>query len=344
MSVLTHTIRSASLHGYINLAQLLGLNPAQLLADVGIERSSLDFGDTPISVTSACELLERSALMSGVETFGLQMAARRRLSNFGLLGLVLREEPTGLAMLESLCRYLTLTNNTLSTEIEQRPDYLTIREDLLFAPSHNKTQSIELTVGVMARLLFDIMGDRWAPHSVCFQHAAPRQLDFHRQFFKSPLKFNAPFNGIVCKTIDFERQLPNTDSSSVQLLRKSLDQALISQQKTATELILALITVLLPTGRCRLAHIAKHFGVTQRTIHRQLTSENVQFSQLVNQVRKQVVARHLNNTICNLTELSELLGFASASVFSHWFQVEYGTSATQWRKQSHSLASHSKPA
>lgn len=333
MSVVSHSLRSASLHGFIDLAQSMGLNPVLLLAEVGIERSSLEVGDAPINAASACELLELAAQQSGVETFGLQMAAGRRLSHLGLIGIVLREEPTGLAMLESLCRYLTLLNNTLSTQIEQQQDFLLIREDLLVSPSQRKTQSIEMTVGVMARILFEIMGNHWAPHSVCFQHKAPENLQLHRQFFKAPLRFNAPFNGIMCKKIDFERQLPNTDSNSVFLVRHSLDQALVNKQQTATELIQALITVLLPTGRCHLKTVAKHFGVTDRTIHRQLKIEHTQFNELLNQIRKQAVVRHLNNTICSITELSQLLGFSSSSVFSHWFKKEYGTSARTWRQQ-----------
>jgi hypothetical protein len=47
-------------------------------------------------------LLEASAERGGTEAFGLLMAEKRRLSNLGPLGILMREQPTMRQALEAL--------------------------------------------------------------------------------------------------------------------------------------------------------------------------------------------------------------------------------------------------
>ena len=56
------------------------------------------------------------------------------------------------------------------------------------------------------------------------------------------------------------------------------------------------------------------------------------------QVRSDLVKRHLRESDLPLSEVAELLGFATSSSFSHWFQGQFGCSASQWIKQATGVA------
>ena len=51
-----------------------------------------------------------------------------------------------------------------------------------------------------------------------------------------------------------------------------------------------------------------------------------------------LVKRHLQESDLPLAEVADLLGFAGLSSFSHWFQNQFGCSASHWRRQNTGLA------
>ena len=80
-----------------------GLDPAGLLAGVGLDIADLAVPDKWVPAAAVARLLERSAQQSGLEDFGLRLAGLRRLSTLGPLSVVLRQEPD----LRSALRLLT---------------------------------------------------------------------------------------------------------------------------------------------------------------------------------------------------------------------------------------------
>ena len=169
----------------------LGLDTDALLARVGLNRELLQDPDYPVPVDRVRALLEATSRMPGAESFGLRLGARRRLANLGTIGLVMREEPTGLAALQTLCRYLQLVIPSLYIAIDEMEKVTIIREDLVFAHTTQVRQSIDMALAVMAGILSELLGPSWKAQSVHFSHRAPADLQFHRRIFKCPLHFNA---------------------------------------------------------------------------------------------------------------------------------------------------------
>ena len=73
-------VRCATLDGYVGLARSFGLDPAHLLAGVGLDISDLAVPDKWVPAVAVARLLERSAEQSGREDFGLQLRGLRRLA------------------------------------------------------------------------------------------------------------------------------------------------------------------------------------------------------------------------------------------------------------------------
>src|SRR5260370_7757718 len=106
-------IRSASLTHYAEVARRAGLDPQRMLGEFDLPPRCLDEHELMIPIAATRRLLESSAERSGVESFGLQMAAARRLSNLGPLGLLIREQPTRRVALEALAHHLTRLHHPL---------------------------------------------------------------------------------------------------------------------------------------------------------------------------------------------------------------------------------------
>ncbi|MFM7331244.1 MAG: AraC family transcriptional regulator [Brachymonas sp.] len=324
-------IRSATLYGYAELAESAGLNVRLMLQRSGIAQSSLLAPDQWITAEAALDLLERSAQASGWDDFGLRLAARRRLANLGQVSLVLREEPTGLAAVQTLSRYLQLVNPSLYTEVDVAGDVVIIREMLLLNTDQPMRQSMEMAVGVMHGTLRELLGESWRARRVCFTHRAPKSSAFARRLLDCPVEYNAEFCGLVCDLSSLTQELPGRDAAWAQYSRQQLDLALGQIAPSASDLVRQLISALLPQGRCTADQVALQMRVDRRTVARRLAQEDTSFSALLDDMRRHWVLRQLRDSDRSVTEIAQLLGFQSVSAFGHWFALHFGMSARQWR-------------
>jgi len=325
-------IRSASLNGYVELVQSMGHDPQAFLRGVGLSARLLENPETPIPGEAVRELLEVTARATGAEDFALQLAARRSFANLGPISLVLNEEATPRAALDTLCRYLKLLNASLITRIEDVGRNVIVREDLLPIRQLPMRQSMELAIGVMFRILRELIGPQWQPLQVCFTHRPPADAAAHRRFFGCAPLFNQEFNGLVCAAADLQVARAPGDPGAARFARNYLDAALRRRGDGLGESCRELVLVLLPGGRCTAQQVARHLQVDRRTLHRHLAADGLSFSALVNQVRTELVMRHLRDSDMPLGEVAGLLGFAAPSSFSHWFRASFGRSVTAWRK------------
>ena len=293
---MTFRIRSASLAGYVPLAESAGLPVQQMLREAGIHPRSLADPETLIDVRAVRHLLEVSARRSGMEDFGLRLAASRKLSNLGPVSLALREEPTGRQALETLCRHMRLLNESLFTHIEDAGDLVIIREEFLLSEPGTVRQSIELAVAVMHRLLRELLGAAWQPRQVCFAHRAPASLTSHLRAFGRFVTFNAEFNGIVCAARDLYRPIERADPGMAKLARRYLDNLPVQPDAHTADRVRQLILALLPSGRCTVDQVARHLGLDRRTIHRHLGERGETFSVILASLREDTAARHLDDS------------------------------------------------
>jgi AraC-like DNA-binding protein len=333
MRHIARQVRSATLSGYVDLVKSLGRDPYAFMRTVGLQAKFLEDPETLIPRDAARELLEITARATRTEDLALRLAAQRKLSALGPISLVLREEPTPRAALDTLCRYLKLVNASLTIRIEDTASVVIIREDLLPSPGLEMRQSVELAVGTMFRLLGDLIGPQWRPLQVCFAHRPPTDVSAHRAFFGRSVKFNQEFNGLVCPAADLAKPRELGDPVAAGYARKYLEAALKDRSESAQETCRQLILALLPGGTCTAGEVARHLRVDRRTLYRKLNAEELTFSGLLDQVRSDLAKRHLRQSDMPLSEVAELLGFSSTSSFSHWFHSVFGCSASQWRKQ-----------
>ena len=324
-------IRSASLSGYVELATSLGLHPMAMMRKAGLSPRCLEDPETPISVVAVRQLLEASAQAAGIEDFGLQLARDRRISNLGPISIVLREEPTARQALDTLGRYLRLLNASLVTHVEDHGELVIVREEVLIEGPGSVRQSIELALGVMYRILVELLGPAWRPRRVCFAHRAPADLTSHRALFGAEPEFNSSFNGIVCAARDLTARLPTHESGMSPYARRFLDQALSNTRGNTIDSARQLIAALLPGGRCTADQVAQHLGVDRRTLHRHLQAAGHSFSSLLVAIRSEFAVRQIRDSDRSLAELAELLGFSGPSAFAFWFRQHFGCTVSVWR-------------
>ena len=324
------TIRSASLVDYPEIAASVGLDPYKMLNGVGLPRSCLRNPDLRISAEAVAELLEASASIARSDDFALRLAQRRGLSNLGPLALIVREQPTVRKAVETLIQYISLHTNALSPYLEQKDRVVTISR-MLTGQGLRTRQALELSVGMLCRIIKTFLGDAWAPQEVCFMHAAPKHLEAHRRFFGTRVRFDRDYDGIVCRAADLEKSIPSANAVMARYLKEYFDSILPAARFEAGETVRELVWVLLKSGSCSVERVAKHLGVDRRTVDRRLAREGQSYSSILNAVRRDMAASLVENGQRPLGDIATMLGFSGLSAFSRWFRSRFGRSPSASR-------------
>ena len=327
-------VRSATLSGYVEVAQSVGLDPYRIVADHGLPPACLTDPELRIPMTSVARLLEDSAARSGRPDFALMLAERRSLSNIGVLALLVREQPTIRKALEALAKYMHLHSDGLRLLIQEDGNLVTI--GLAVDPGRLVPirQGVELGLGFIHKSLQQLLGRSWRPQAICFTHAAPARKDAHCRFFGSTVEFGQEFNAIVCLARDLDAPVPASDPAMAHHIQRYLDTVAPQPDATMRDNARECIYGTLSSGLCSADRVARHLGVDRRTLHRHLAREGETFSSLLDSVRTELAVRYIGIGDRPLASVAELLGFSALSAFSRWFRGRFGCSVSQWRSSS----------
>jgi AraC-like DNA-binding protein len=328
---MSRLIRGAVLTGYIDVARSVGLDPYGMIARCGLPAACLTDPEVKVSATAVGRLLEESAQQSGKLDFGLRLAERRSLSNIGALALLVREQPTIRRAIEVLIGYMYLHSEALLLTLEERRGTATLKFAIDVGRPVSLRQGIELGLGFLHRSLQQLLGKNWKPQAIYFAHARPHRTDAYRRFFGTAVEFNQEFNGIICDVRDIDAPVPTADPRMARHVQDYLDTIASRPHATMGAKVRECIYMMLASGLCSAAHVAKRLGTDRRTMHRHLAKEGETFSSLLDAVRSELATRYIDNRDRSLTTTAELLGFSALSAFSRWFRAKFGCSVSEWR-------------
>lgn len=333
---MTTFLRAASLTNFEQVARECGLDGRALVQEVGLPVRCLSEPDLRLPALVVGELLELAARRANEPGFGLRMAASRRLSNLGPLGLLLRDQPTLRHALEALVTYLHTHAEALSISMVEEGDQVIIREEAMVEGGVPIPQAIEMAMGSTFRVMQIFLGERWEPKLVGFRHPKPNSTNAHRRMFGSHIAFGQEFNDIVCNARDLEA--PNLGADPVMA---HYSQQLLEREMGITarmsDRVRRLIVLLLPRGHCRVEVIAQHLGVDRRTIANHLASEGTTYKSLVNSMRTDLLSSYMQHGTQNLSEVALRLGFSELSAFSRWHKNQFNRKASETEQFSKKL-------
>jgi AraC-like DNA-binding protein len=328
---MTKLVRAAVLTNYLEVTQYLGFNPREVLAGVGLSRAQLMAPETRIPIDTAVRLLEDSAVASGCQSFGLNMAESRQLSDFGVVSLLLSHQRSLRDALQVVLHYRHLMNNSLAIFVEEAGKMVIIREEVVTDSSMPSRQATELAIGVMFRLCAALLGSHWHPYSVNFMHQAPDNLQLHRRLFHCNLEFGSEFNGIVCPNTSLDMANPHADPAMARYAQSYLDSLQGEENTSMLFEVRKAIYLLLPMGRATIEQIAQSQGMNVRTLQRRLKDDGCAFNDVINDVRRDLVLRYLENPSYPLSRIADMLGYSMASSFTRWFINQFGMPPAVWR-------------
>ena len=311
--------RAAVLEGYSKATLAVGLDPIALLKQSDIDPYCLRYPDFKIPTASIIQLLELTASQANVADFGLRMAECRSGSALGLAELVLAQQPTLGAVIHKLLDIAWVQVDGLLLAVENVEGFVVFTADLeasLPGPAH---QTIQLAMASMIKILERVAHTKIQCAAISFQccEHGP-SLRYVKIFGKNPA-YGAEQNALTIRETDLALTLRPSDPVLEARLLNLLRDTTGVREPTIVGRTRHIIQILLPTGQCRITRVAAMLSVDRRTLNRWLSNHGVSFSELVQEVRMEVIRSSLRREVKIRGSMSDMLGFAHRSSFSRWW-------------------------
>jgi AraC-like DNA-binding protein len=133
-----------------------------------------------------------------------------------------------------------------------------------------------------------------------------------------------------------ERELPliHSDPYLNDLLLKYCEAALGARRGDKSQLrtrVENAISPLLPHGRVLAEDIARSLGMSERTLARKLSDEGLNFTEILQELRRDLATRYLDDRKLHVSKIAWLLGFNEVSAFTHAFKRWTGKTPSEMR-------------
>jgi AraC-like DNA-binding protein len=319
----------------IDAATALGLDTVEILADARLERAQLEELDGRIEVSALMRLWSNVAEASGDASFGLHCGERFvSASTIHVVGYAARNCATLGDCYERTDRFGRLTNEGSEIVLRMEDDRAFMRAN----PSPGMPEWPRC-YAEMALAAYLTLGRKWTgvefvPLGVTFQHARPADISEYVRIFGSEPTFSAPKNELVLASDVLALPLKDPDPALRDYLdaRAAVLLGTLEEGKDFENLVRTKIDEELANGAPSVGAVAKRLGMSARTLQRRLTSENLSFSELAEDVRKKTALGLIENPRFSVFEVAALVGYRDAQSFRLAFQRWTGSSPRDYRR------------
>jgi len=316
-----------------------GVDPAPVLASVGLTATAFDDERQRVAFPVLGRLFEACAARTGLPHFGLVAAAHFDLPMLGTLGYLMRNEATIGAALRSLVLHMHLHDRgavPALMRLTARRSGLSYAVYALDTPMRGMIDDAAMMIVV--RIFHTLCGPRWRPLEVRLAHSPPPDARPYREAFDAPVSFDATLSMVVFESRWLDQPVAGADPR----LKSQLTDLVAEMERQLPGNLTGRVRRVLRTGvlggTANTAQVAGMLAMSERTLRRRLMSEGASLNRLIAEARRLAAQQLIEDTRLPLADIALALKYSDASALSRAFRGWTGVAPSQWRSERLSLA------
>lgn len=311
---------------------LLHADVEKIAASVSLSVRDLHDPDVRIPFEVAIRFSIEAAVALGDPAFGLHLAELYQPGVFGVLDYLAHSSRTLGEAISHLCRYNRLLQDAAETFLDV--------EGVRAVVWQRTVDSVWLPPGIVENALANLImigrnltGKDLRPVEVRFRHSDPGYADEHRRVFKAPIRFDADRDAVVLRAVDLDLPLTNTDPVLCSILDRHAQRLLEELPRVASfsSRVRELVAADLRNGNITASEIAARLQMSERTLRRRLKLEGTTYEELLDELRRALTQRYLNDPQLSIEQIALMLGYSEASAFRRAFRRWHGESPASFR-------------
>jgi len=170
-----------------------------------------------------------------------------------------------------------------------------------------------------------LTGQNLVPQHFSIAHFRSEGISEMARFVGTKVEFGADKDEFALNVDARELPLIHADTHLNDLLLKYCEAALADRRGDVSQLRM------LPHGRVLVEDVARGLGMSERTLARRLSDEGLNFTEILQQLRRDLAVRYLDDRKLHVSKISWLLGFHEVSAFTHAIKRWTGKTPRQMR-------------
>ncbi len=256
----------------------------------------------------------------------LRIGEKASMQNFSDLGYATRLESNLATVIEANIKIQILRQNMFATTFDAtaKPPYMLWDVHPDFVSSY--AAFVEFSVATYARLSRQILGEPPLLRVVEFQHAARFDVARYEKAFGCPVHFSMPQTRMEMAARQLFRPSPHANPQLFDVALKRYEQpaSWMARGKSHAAYSYFYLSNELDKSPPTLDRMATSFGMSERTLRRNLVEEGFPFRELLDRVRQDLCTLYFIEDKRTYGEIALLLGYSDLSAFTRAFKRWHG--------------------
>jgi AraC-like DNA-binding protein len=303
----------------------------QALGPASIDAPSFPDPDIRIPVSVYRTLLLRWRGKTGDPALGIHAAEMLEAADFAILHRVARNSANAREALFCYARYMKFIADDLTGVLLEEGERA-IWHFLYDGPS-----PLAISNDFMVAAMWRAMHLIFAPTSlieVHVRHGAATDAAEYNRVFGVPVRFGRSHNALVFPRASLDLPLLHANRGLFDLFDQRAQQALdrLTQGSGFDARVRVLLLKHLDEGEPHITKTARRLHISASTLRRRLAEHGTTYTELLDQLRRDLALHHLAEPRLTVSEIAFLLGFSSQSAFGRAFRRWTGVAPLTYRR------------
>ncbi|MCX7302931.1 MAG: AraC family transcriptional regulator ligand-binding domain-containing protein [Hyphomicrobiales bacterium] len=314
-----------------------------LLSEFGVEIEAVLEGtglgvedlrpEAMIPFAQAQLILDRAALLTGRDDFGLQMGLRQGLEALGPVGSIMRHAATLGNALSDFVGLQLGNSGGAAVYLLRSADHAVFGYGVYDSSGHASPQIYDLALAVGCNIVKELTDGAVGPSELWSVRRKPSDLSPYMSLGHCPIRFEQSQTCLFLPGRSIGHELPLADPS---FHRSAIAEIMAQRARVPWDTAHQVRNVFrsqLVAGRTTMPDVAKRLGLHPRSLRRALQRENATFDTIKDDVRYAVARELLALTSLSIVDIGMALDFATPSAFVRAFRRWSGVTPGIWRKE-----------
>jgi AraC-like DNA-binding protein len=195
-------------------------------------------------------------------------------------------------------------------------------------------ESIDAAAAVFVYMTRLVYGDDINPIMVMLPRAKPSTTKEFSEFFSAPIEYEARETALFFIGEQVEKPLPTANIELAHANEKIVKDYLSHLDRTYVAMqVKSKIVDCLSSGMVTEQDMANALHLSLRSLQRKLREEGTSYKEILEETRRDLATKYIQNSRLSISEISFLLGFSEISNFSRAFKRWNGQAPTDFRAE-----------
>ncbi|MFD3003630.1 AraC family transcriptional regulator [Pontibacter toksunensis] len=330
-----HSISAPSVGLLLHVLRQQGQDVDAICQQIGLNQRLVQDVNARISVELVQELWNASIAATGDPDLALHVAEIINPTAMGTIAYVMMNAATLHESLQKLCKYQDIVCGAIQTSLEVQGQQAIVKLQVVSPALRHPRNAVDSELVIYKNAFSALVGQPVQFKQVLFAYPKPASIKEHERVFSgAELVFDAAFSGLVLDLAYLKLPVVTANPELNQLFEKYADEYLqkLHEPKTIQERVQREIARLLKGEEPGINTVSRNLAMSVRSLQSKLKEEGVTYQALLDEVRKEIAVKHLQDNQNTISDIAYLLGFAEPSVFSRSFKKWTGMPPAVYRQ------------